>query len=107
MTAHFRNKISGGLAQVEVEEWGITVYYKTASTLKEQSKIVELAQAGNTIEALVETLIQRARDQEGKRLFRPADKEVIMNEVDPDVLIRVVTEINQVETDSLEEAEKN
>jgi hypothetical protein len=107
MTAHFRNKISGDLLKVWVEEWEMTIYYKSASTLKEQAKVIELAQKGNTVEALVETLIQRARDAEGNKIFKFADKEVLMNEVDPDVLIRVVGEMNNVVPDDLEQAQKN
>jgi len=41
-------------------------------------------------------------------MFNIADKVTLMNEVDPGVLIRVVTEINNANTqEDLEEIEKN
>lgn len=107
ITAHFRNKIAGDMQKIEVPEWETTIYFKQTATLKEQSKIVELAQKGSTVEALVETLILKARNQDGTRMFKPADKTVFMNEVDPDVVIRVVGEMNRTDSDTLEEVEKN
>lgn len=107
LTAHFRNKISGAMAKVRVDEWDLDIYYKQTATLKEQSKIVELAQKGSTVEALVETLITRARNEDGTKMFAPADKMIMMNEVDPEVLIRVVGDMNSVDFESLENVEKN
>lgn len=106
ITAHFRNKISGEMSNIYVEEWDLKIYFKSSSTLKEQTKIVELAQKGSTVEALVETLIIKARNEDGTKMFTPMDKTVFMNEVDPDVLIRVVGEINNVDVD-MEMATKN
>jgi len=107
-TAHFRSKISGEMSSLKVEEWDLTIYYKPSATLKEQSKIIELSQKGNTVEALVETLIQRARNEDGTKMFAPADRQVFMNEVDPEVIIRVVSEINGVDDElDLDDAGKN
>lgn len=106
ITAHFRNKIAGEMQSIVVPEWDTTIYYKQTATLKEQSKIVELAQQGKTVEALVETLITKARNQDGTKMFKPADKTVFLHEVDPDVVIRVVGEMNQAE-DTQETVEKN
>lgn len=107
VTSHFREKISGDMSKLRVDEWDMDVYYKKSSTLKEQTKIIELAQKGQTVEALVETLIQRARNEDGTKMFKPMDKSVFMNESDPDVLIRVVGEMNSVTMDTMEMAEKN
>lgn len=106
ITAHFRNKISGEMSSIYVEEWDLKIYFKSSSTLKEQTKIVEFAQKGNTIDALVETLIIKSRNEDGTKMFSPADKSVFMNEVDPDVLIRVVGEMNNVDID-MESVAKN
>lgn len=106
-TAHFRTKISGEMKKIHVPEWETDIYFKESSSLKEQGKIVELAQKGNTVEALVETLILKARNQDGSKMFSPMDKVVFMNEVDPDVVIRVVGEINNTDSESLEQVEKN
>lgn len=108
-TSHFRSQLGGQLQHIHVTEWDMDIYFKTVTNLKEQSKLVELAGSNKTVEALVESLIMRARDAEGKRLFTGADKVTFMNEVDPTVLIRVVSEMNEA-IDTAEKAtdiEKN
>lgn len=107
LTTHFRSKISGEMKKVTVEEWDLTIYYKSTATLNEQSRVIELAQTGKTVEALVETLIAKARNEDGTKMFAPADKTVFLNEVDPDVLIRVVGEMNAGSEESVEDATKN
>lgn len=94
-TQHFKEQLSGELLQVEVPEWNATIWFKPAFTFAQQEKIIQLSNDGKMVEALVETLIVRALDQEGKRLFTHASKTRLMNEVDPNVIIRVVTEMNQ------------
>ena len=109
-TAHFRNKIGGELKYVVVPEWdNQRVYFKNAITLKEQSKLIELASSGKQVEALVESLIVKARNEDGTKMFTMVDKPTLMNEVDPNIIIRLVAEINTAtELDSdLERVEKN
>ena len=107
-TTHFRNKISGEMKMIEVPEWDCKIWFKASNTLTEEGKLIKLAQDGKTIEALVEQLIMKSRNEDGTRLFRPADKAVFMNEVDPTVLIRVVGEMNAITDEyNLEEAVKN
>jgi hypothetical protein len=108
-TAHFREKVSGELKHIYVPEWETKIYFKNTISLKEQSKLIELAQQGKTTEALVESLIVKARNEDGTKMFVMPDKVTIMNEVDPNVIIRIVGEINDVtsqETD-MEIVEKN
>lgn len=93
-TAHFRNKITGDMRKIHVPEWETDIFFKEANTLKEEGKLIELAQQGKTVEALVETLIVKARNEDGTKMFGPMDKVVFMNEVDPNVIIRIVGEMN-------------
>jgi hypothetical protein len=108
-TGHFRARIGGEMRKVHVPEWECDIYFKEANTLKEESKLIELAQQGKTVEALVETLIMKARNQDGTKMFTVPDKVILMNEVDPSVVIRVVGEMNLIANDaaSLDDAEKN
>lgn len=108
-TSHFRAKVSGNMKFVFVPEWEAKIYFKPSITLKEQSKLIELASQGKTVEALVETLITKARNEDGTKMFAMPDKVTFMNEVDPAVIIRVVGEINDASnTDGdLETVEKN
>jgi len=101
-TAHFRNQISGAMQMVDVPEWGAKVYYKAAVSLKDEGKILELTQSGKTVEALVESLIVRARNEDGTKMFNFADKAALLNEVDPRVLIRLVGEMNTVAQQDLD-----
>jgi hypothetical protein len=109
-TSHFRSKVSGDMKFVTVPEWGdCKIYFKNVITLKEQSKLIELASQGKQVEALVESLIVKARNEDGTKMFGMPDKKIMMNEVDPNVLIRVVGEINNAtgEEEDLEKVEKN
>jgi hypothetical protein len=108
-TTHFRNQISGAMQLIEVPEWDAKIYYKTATSLKEEGRVLELTQQGKTVEALVESLVVRARNEDGTKMFNMADKVVLLNEVDPKILIKIVGEMNSVtaEETSMEAAEKN
>lgn len=108
-TAHFRTKIGGEMQKINVPEWGCDIWFKTSNTLKEESKLIELAQQGKTVEALVETLIVKARNEDGTKMFTPMDKVVFLNEVDPNVVIRIVGEMNIANSQFLDgaEVEKN
>lgn len=89
-TAHFKGALSGELKHVEVPEWDSTIYFRTATTFATEKKILDLHSKGETVEALVETLISKSLDKDGKKVFTSADKVVLMREVDPEVIIRVV-----------------
>jgi hypothetical protein len=107
-TSHFRNKISGDMNKITVPEWQCDIYFKPAMTLKEQGKLVELASSGKQVEALVESLIVKARNADGSKMFTMPDRATLLNEVDPSVLIRIVGEINAItDADSTEDVEKN
>ena len=108
-TSHFREKISGDMKFIHVPEWDSKIYFKNTISLKEQSKLVELATNGKTVEALVETLIVKARNEDGSKMFSLVDKPTFMNEVDPNLVIRVVGEINMEsnQESDLEKIEKN
>jgi hypothetical protein len=107
-TAHFRDKINEKMKFIEVPEWDCKIYFKNSVTLKEQSKLIELATSGKTVEALVETLIVKARNEDGTKMFTMMDKNVFLHEIAPEVIIRVVSEINSVNDDvTQEDVEKN
>lgn len=108
-TNHFRNKLSAEMKKIRVPEWDCDIYFKNTVTLREQSKLVELASQGKQVEALVESLIVKARNADGSKMFQMPDKVTLLNEVDPAVIIRVVGEINEVNDGDvdLETAEKN
>ena len=69
----------------------LELYYRPTN-LRQQDAIYKYINAGS-LESLVETLIQRARDADGKRMFRSVDRRELMTEVDPAVIERVVEEM--------------
>jgi hypothetical protein len=107
-TAHFRNQIGGDMNSINVPEWETKIWFKSVTNLREEGRILELSQQGKSVEALVESLIVRARNEDGSKMFTVADKMVLLNEVDPKVLIRIVGEMNSVEVDlNQAQVEKN
>lgn len=97
--AHFKDILAQGLkGPIRVPEWEAEVWYKPATTFQQESKIVELTSQGKTVEALVESLIMRALDAEGKPLFTRADKPELMRAVDPSIIMRIMADMNDTET---------
>lgn len=96
--SHFRDKLNAGLkGPISVPEWDAEIYYKTATTFFQESKVIELQQAGKTTEALVLTLINRALDENGNPVFQLKDKQTIMRQVDPAIVLRIIQEMNDEE----------
>tara|TARA_A100001201_G_C4070759_1_gene195728 strand:- start:576 stop:917 length:342 start_codon:yes stop_codon:yes gene_type:complete len=106
ITGHFKEKLSGGLQKITIPEWKTDIYHKGTYPFAVESKILQLQQQGKTVEALVESLIQKALDPEGKPMFTKFDKNALMNEADPSVLLRVCAELNNATSD-YEDISKN
>ena len=104
--SHYKSKLSGELEKISVPEWKTDVFFKQAHPFAVESKIIELQQAGKTVEALVESVILKALDPEGKPLFNKFDKVTLMNEADPNVLMRIAAVLNATTSD-YESVEKN
>ena len=100
--SHFRSALSQELQSVEVPEWNSTIWFKVATNFAVEQKIIELHGKGHLVEALVETLISKALHEDGSRMFTAADKIVLMRDVDPEVIISVVTAINEAKASAKE-----
>jgi hypothetical protein len=99
------------LVAIPVPAWNTTLYFWPDMTLAERREIFMLAkQKGDEtildLEAMAITLIVRARDKEGKRLFSKAERIELMNEYDPEVITEIVSAMNSA-VPSIEDAEKN
>lgn len=92
--SHYQAKLHAEPQKIEIPEWDTVAYIKPSLNLSQLGEIMELSQSGKTAEAMAMTLIFRLIDQEGKPLFRKPEKVDLMRSVDPDVLARVVSEIN-------------
>tara|TARA_R100000951_G_scaffold98612_1_gene88673 strand:+ start:209 stop:553 length:345 start_codon:yes stop_codon:yes gene_type:complete len=105
-TKHFNELVQNNLKEYHVEEWDATIYYRPTLTWREQSRILDLTTNGKTSEALIETLIIRCLDKDGKPLFNGPDRVTLSNEVDPAVILKIVGIINNTVVTN-EEIEKN
>ena len=104
---HFSDRALGNLKKITVPEWKTDIYYKPVNNFSVESKIIELTQKNKLTEALIETLILKALNADGKPLFGRLDKIAFMNEVDPSVITRVVSEMNTTDMVDFETTEKN
>jgi hypothetical protein len=107
----FRDRLSSGLSQLAVPEWEVkgkptVIYFKPSMTMKEQGEVFKLANGNKQAESVVMTLIIRALDAEGKRMFRKADMTEMMSQLDPDIISRIVVEMNGDELE-LDDVVKN
>jgi hypothetical protein len=109
---HYREQLNGEMVVVEVPEWrdkdgNPTRIYAKPMSLHEKNAIFKYQSKGS-LEAIAETLIVRCRAEDGKLMFAKADKVHLMRSVDPDVMSRIVFEINTQSPDTtVEEAKKN
>jgi hypothetical protein len=104
---HFREIANKGTGQMSVPEWETTVYWKIGGlNFASQNKIMELTNQGKSAEALVEMLILRSLDSEGKKMFKLMDKQEIMREVDPNVILKIVSAMGADDDDDYNEIEK-
>lgn len=99
------------LVAIPVPAWNTTVYYWPDMTLAERREIFMLAkQKGDEtildLEAMAITLIVRARDRDGKRLFSKGERLELMNDYDPEVIASIVAAMN-TSVETVEDAEKN
>lgn len=105
--AHFSSQM---VRTIEVPEWAgldgqpLLIYAKPL-TLSEKQRLRTLSQSGSEVEVLVNTLIMKAEDAQGNKLFSVAEKHAFMNQADPDVIARVVMQITRPR--SIDEIQKN
>jgi hypothetical protein len=102
---HWREKLVAPMESVAVSEWDTVIFFKP-TTLSQRNTIFRYVNDGS-LESLVQTIIIRALDEDGKRLFSNADKKDLMDKVDPDVIVNVITAMNDEPDTSIEDARKN
>lgn len=98
--AHFRDRMTDSLkGPIPVPEWGIDVYFRNVNNLQQEAEIVKLQQEGKTVESLALSLILRAKDENGKALFQRGNKTELMTQVDPEVILRVLSDMKDGDDD--------
>lgn len=94
ITSHYQKVIGGDLQKVHSDEWDMDIYFRSTYSFKDEAKIVELQAQGKIVDALVESIIVKARKKDGSKMFTEADRLTLMNEADPSVIVKVASAIN-------------
>jgi len=92
--SHYQAKLTAEPQKINIPEWDTVAYIRPGINLLQLGEIMELSQAGKTAEAMALTLIYRLVDKEGAPIFKKLERTELMRAVDPDVLARIVGEIN-------------
>ena len=106
ITSHFNDAIANNLLKGHIDEWDLDFYYYPTYPMRDEVSIMDLSAKGKVIESVVETIIIKARDENGDRMFTNADKTELMRKADSKILIKMAGIINNVEIDD-EDLEKN
>ena len=107
ITKHYQALVSEDLNKLHVPEWNMDIYYRTTSSFADEKKMIAHQTKGEIVEALIQSIISKARDKQGKKIFSEAHKDQLMKEADPKVLTRVATQLNNAQlTLSQEDARK-
>ena len=95
ITKHYQDAISDdNMHKIFIKEWDMDIYFRNTYSFKDESRVVSLQTEGKVVEALVESLVIKARDKEGKRIFADADRLTLLHEADPAVITRICTAIS-------------
>lgn len=93
--AHFKGIERGSL---EVDEWSdadgnpATIYW-TPFTVAEKNRLYKMSKKDD-LELLVRTLIMKAEDEAGEKIFTIEDKRTLLTEADAEVIAHIVTEMH-------------
>lgn len=104
-TAHYQSQLKE-MKSYYVPEWDTTIYYRSTSTLAQEAEVVELTRANKSIEALVVSIINKARHEDGSKMFQKHDKNTLLKEADPNVVLKISSVLNGGDV-PMGEVEKN
>jgi hypothetical protein len=97
--------LSAPMRSIHIDEWGGEIFFKPANL--EQKNAIYKFIAENDLSSIAETVVRRALNEDGERLFTNTDKKFFMTKVDPDTLSRIALAINEEPEVTIEEARKN
>jgi hypothetical protein len=82
----------------------LTFYYRPMN-IKQRDQIFKLINEGKWNEACAEAIIVRARDENGKRMFRESHRHQFLTGVSPKIVERIAGEMNTFDKDIEDERE--
>ena len=89
---------------IEIPEWGVTLYVGPSLLVRLATELAQVVSEGKRAEAIAMTLIRRLKNEDGSPVWSRFELEELLTDYDPEVLMRVVNEIDGDDGDL--EAEK-
>lgn len=109
MKADYKTKLSNSLESHDMETLpGVTVYWKQENMAQKSRYYSGLL--NRDIEAYVDVCLHRALTQQGGRMFKPTERDVLLKQTDPNVIMEMGNAILNGSPDGdkeFEEAAKN
>lgn len=93
---HFESVIAESkVYKITVEEWDEEIYFKPLESLRAETvNVIMQARKRGDVDGLIEILIARALDQNGKKLFKSVEFDVIKRQVSPVIIARIIERMN-------------
>lgn len=98
------------LLKIYIDELDDTIYYKPLDALTvEKFDIVLAGEKKENIDGLIDILITRALDENGKPAFKKAEKVMLKKRVSPTLIAQIVRQMSDQEGDEIvvKDLEKN
>tara|TARA_R110000782_G_C14696274_1_gene401638 strand:+ start:522 stop:860 length:339 start_codon:yes stop_codon:yes gene_type:complete len=95
--AHYDGVLSADPKPLTIAEWGGTFYVRPQVSVKKKMEIQQKMTSEKMDEGLALSLIYYLVDGEGSPCFNKADLFEMVRSIDPDVLIRVASEIAELQ----------
>lgn len=94
MVRHFKDA-GARRHEVDMGDGGAPlVFYSEPMTLKDKSKLMDNMEVDQAV-AFIETIIDKALDADGQKLFRPDAKRWLLTSADPDTVSAMFHKINR------------
>lgn len=114
LKSDFKDKLSNGLSVIEVDELGddsgpFKIYFRRM-TLEQQGKIYKAMSTGN-LDFMALSLIERALDEDGKKMLVPSDIVELKKRSDGELVQKICAMMSEEQErandpEEIEEAEK-
>ena len=95
----FVEAVANGLRELAFDKWGESIYFypKAAMQLKQKAGYGKCLDADNDAEIALNILMYRARDKDGRKLFKPSDREKIQRKVLAEDVAEIVQEMLRID----------
>jgi hypothetical protein len=102
----YKEELQGKENFIVVPELDDLKFYYRPMNIKQRDQIFKLINEGKWNEACAEAVIVRARDEDGKRIFKEAHRHQFLTQVPPKIVERIAAEMNTFDKDIEDESEE-